>query len=197
MTGRMLAFMLASLTLIAIPGPNMIFIVTRSATHGLRAGIASAFGVETGTLLQLTLVGAGLATLVAASPLAFAIIKYAGVGYLAYIGFRALHSARKGAAAVEAAPARQRRRLFLDGVLVSALNPKVALFFLAFLPQFVRSEGELPAFGAVFIALGLAADIASCFAANAIGRWLRVRSGGSRVVGSIYLGLGLFTAVSA
>jgi threonine/homoserine/homoserine lactone efflux protein len=192
MTGRMLAFMLASLTLIAIPGPNMIFIVTRSAAHGLRAGLASAFGVETGTLLQLTLVGAGLATLVAACPLAFSVIKYAGVGYLAYIALRAARTP-----AVADAPPAPRRRLFLDGVLVSALNPKVALFFLAFLPQFVRSQGELPAFGAVFIALGLAADIASCFAANAIGRWLRVRSGGSRVVGSIYLGLGLFTAVSA
>jgi threonine/homoserine/homoserine lactone efflux protein len=133
--------------------------------------------------------------LVAACPLAFSVIKYAGVGYLAYIGFRALRSARKPAAAdTQPAP---RRRLYLDGVLVSALNPKVALFFLAFLPQFVGSRGELPAFGAVFIALGLAADIASCLAANAIGRWLRVRSGGSRVVGSIYLGLGLFTAVSA
>lgn len=195
MTARMLAFTLASLTLIAIPGPNMIFIVTRSAAHGLRAGVASAFGVETGTLLQLTLVTAGLATLVAASPLAFSVIKYAGVGYLAYIGFRALRSARKPAAA-DAPPAAQ-RRLFLDGVLVSALNPKVALFFLAFLPQFVRSPGELPAFGAVFIALGLAADIASCLAANAIGRWLHIRSGRSRVVGSIYLSLGLFTAVSA
>ena len=195
MTGRMLAFMLASLTLIAIPGPNMIFIVTRSAAQGLRAGLASAFGVETGTLLQLTLAGAGLATLVAASPLAFSVIKYAGVGYLAYVGFRALRNARKPA--VAGAPPAPRRRLFLDGVLVSALNPKVALFFLAFLPQFVRSQGELPVFGAVFIALGLAADITSCFAANAIGRWLRVRSGGSRVVGSIYLGLGLFTAVSA
>ena len=195
MTGRMLAFMLASLTLIAIPGPNMIFIVTRSVANGLRAGLASAFGVETGTLLQLTLAGVGLATLVAASPLAFSIIKYAGVGYLAYIGLRALRSAQKPA--VADAPPAPRRRLFLDGVLVSALNPKVALFFLAFLPQFVHSQGELPAFGAVFIALGLAADIACCFAANAIGRWLRVRSGGSRVVGSIYLGLGLFTAVSA
>jgi threonine/homoserine/homoserine lactone efflux protein len=191
----MLAFVLASLTLIAIPGPNMIFIVTRSAAHGLRAGVTSALGVETGTLLQLTLVGAGLATVVAASPLAFSVIKYAGVGYLAYIGFRALRDARKPATAD--APPASRRRLFLDGVLVSALNPKVALFFLAFLPQFVRSPGELPAFGVVFIALGLAADIACCFAATAIGRWLRVRSGGSRVVGSIYLGLGLFTAVSA
>ncbi len=195
MTGRMLTFMLASLALIAIPGPNMIFIVTRSAAYGLRAGLVSAFGVETGTLLQLTLVGAGLATLVAASPAAFSVIKYAGVGYLAYIGFRALRSARKPATAD--APTAPRRRLFVDGVLVSALNPKVALFFLAFLPQFVRSQVELPAFGAVFIVLGLAADIAGCFAANAIGRWLRIRSGGNRVVGSLYLGLGLFTAVSA
>lgn len=191
MTGRMLAFALASLTLIAIPGPNMIYIVTRTAAQGLRAGITSALGVEAGTLLHIALAGVGVAALVAASPVAFTVVKYAGVAYLVYLGVQALRSTSLAAAGtVKAAPL---RRLFLDGALVNALNPKVVLFFLAFLPQFVRSEGELPVFGAVFFALALAADIAYCFAANAIGPWLRRRSSGHRVVASIYFGLGLFT----
>ena len=192
MTGRMLAFALASLTLIAIPGPNMIYIVTRTAAQGLRAGIDSALGVEAGTLLHIALAGVGVAALVAASPVAFTVVKYAGVAYLVYLGVQALRSTSPATAGtVKAAPL---RRLFLDGALVNALNPKVVLFFLAFLPQFVRSEGELPVFGAVFFALALAADIAYCFAANAIGPWLRRRSSGHRVVASIYFGLGLFTA---
>jgi threonine/homoserine/homoserine lactone efflux protein len=191
MTGRMFAFALASLMLIAIPGPNMIYIVTRMAAQGLRAGIASALGVEAGTLLHIALAGVGVAALVAASPVAFTVVKYAGVAYLVYLGVQALRSTSPAAAGmVKAAPL---RRLFLDGALVNALNPKVVLFFLAFLPQFVRSEGELPVFGAVFFALALAADIAYCFAANAIGPWLRRRSSGHRVVASIYFGLGLFT----
>jgi threonine/homoserine/homoserine lactone efflux protein len=196
MTGRMLAFVIASLTLIAIPGPNMIFIVTRSAAQGVRAGLASALGVESGTVVQLALVGAGVATLVAASPVAFAAVKYAGVAYLVYLGVRALRS-RAGAAASGAVPATPRRRLFLDGVLISALNPKVALFFLAFLPQFVRSGSEMPVFGAVFVALGLAADVGYSFAAGAVGRRMRRRAARGGLIASVYFGLGLFTVLAA
>jgi len=194
MTSRMIAFTLASLTLIVIPGPNMIFIVTRTAAQGLRAGFASALGVEAGTLLHIALAGVGVAALVAASPVAFAVVKYAGVAYLVYLGVQALRSrASSEAGAVRpASPG----RLFLDGALINALNPKVVLFFLAFLPQFVRSEGELPLFGAVLFALALAADITYCLAANAIGPWLRRRASGHRVVASIYFGLGLFTVLA-
>jgi threonine/homoserine/homoserine lactone efflux protein len=194
MTSRMLAFVLASLTLIVIPGPNMVFIVTRTAAQGLRAGLASALGVEAGTLVHIALAGVGVAALVAASPIAFTAVKYAGVAYLVYLGIQALrHSSPGAAGAVRPAPP---WRLFVDGALVNALNPKVVLFFLAFLPQFVRSQGELPIFGAIFFALALAADIAFCFAANAIGPWLRRRSAGHRVTASIYFGLGLFMALA-
>jgi threonine/homoserine/homoserine lactone efflux protein len=194
MTSRMIAFTLASLTLIAIPGPNMIFIVTRTAAQDLRAGLASALGVEAGTLLHIALAGIGVAALVAASPVAFTVVKYAGVAYLVFLGVQALRSkAGPGAETVRpASPA----RLFLDGALINALNPKVVLFFLAFLPQFVRSESELPLFGAVFFALALAADITYCLAANALGPWLRRRASGHRVVASIYFGLGLFTVLA-
>jgi threonine/homoserine/homoserine lactone efflux protein len=193
MTSRMLAFALASVALIAIPGPNMIFIVTRTATQGLRAGLASAFGVEAGTLLHIAAAGLGVAALITTSPIAFGVVKYAGVAYLAYLGLQALRSPSSTKAGVaQKAPL---WRLFMDGALVNALNPKVVLFFLAFLPQFVRSHSEMPAFGLVFFALALAADIAYCFAANAIGPWLQRQSGGHRWFASIYFGLGLFTAV--
>jgi threonine/homoserine/homoserine lactone efflux protein len=193
MTGRMLAFAIASLALIAIPGPNMIFIVTRTAAQGLRAGLASALGVEAGTLLHIAAAGLGIAALVAASPVAFAVVKYAGVAYLAYLGIQTLRNPSSTAAgAVRKTPL---WRLFLDGALVNALNPKVVLFFLAFLPQFVRSQGEMPIFGAVLFGLALTADIAYCLAANAIGPWLQRKSAGHRWFASIYFGLGLLTIV--
>lgn len=193
MTTRMLAFVIASLALIVIPGPNMIFIVTRTATQGLRAGLASAFGVEVGTLLHIAAAGLGVAALVTTSPIAFAVVKYAGVAYLAYLGLRALRSPSPGAAGV--VPKAPLWRLFMDGAVVNALNPKVVLFFLAFLPQFVRSHSEMPAFGLVFFGLALAADITYCVAANAIGPWLRRRSKGHRVFASTYFGLALLTAI--
>jgi threonine/homoserine/homoserine lactone efflux protein len=115
------------------------------------------------------------------------------VAYLAYLGVQALrHPSSPGAGVVRKAPL---WRLFADGALVNALNPKVVLFFLAFLPQFVRSQGEMPVFGAVFFALALAADIAYCFAAYALGPWLQRTSAGHRWFASIYFGLGLFTAL--
>jgi threonine/homoserine/homoserine lactone efflux protein len=193
MTSRMLAFTLASLALIAIPGPNMIFIVTRTATQGLRAGFCSALGVEAGTLLHVAAAALGVAALIATSPIAFGVVKYAGVAYLAYLGIKTLRGPLSTTTGVVRKTALW--RLFVDGAVVNALNPKVVLFFLAFLPQFTRSQGELPAFGAVFFILALAADTAFCLAANAIGPWLNRISNGHRWSASVYLGLGLFTAL--
>lgn len=193
MTSRMLAFTLASLALIVIPGPNMIFIVTRTAAQGLRAGLASALGVEAGTLLHAAAAALGVAALIATSPIAFGVVKYAGVAYLVYLGVKTLCGPSSTTSGV--APKTSLGRLFVDGAVVNALNPKVVLFFLAFLPQFTRSQGELPIFGAVFFVLALAVDIAFCLAANAIGPRLNRTSNGHRWFASIYLGLGLFTAL--
>lgn len=195
MTLRLLAFALASLALIATPGPNMIYIVTRTAAQGLRAGIASALGVEAGTLLHVAAAGLGVAALVAASPVAFGIVKYAGVAYLAYLGVQALrHPSPAATGVAQKAPL---WRLFMDGAVVNALNPKLVLFFLAFLPQFVRTQGEMPVFAAVFFALALAADIGYCLVAHAFGPWLRRKSAGHRWFASIYFGLGLFAALQS
>ncbi|MBW5480924.1 LysE family translocator [Streptomyces bambusae] len=198
------AFALASLILVAVPGPNLIYIITCSARDGRQAGIVSALGVETGTLLHVIAAACGLATLIAGHPSALAVLRYAGAGYLTYLGVRALR--RRPSSAVDAAdtagrPARRRLlRLYLDAVLVNLLNPKVVLFFLAFLPQFLPT-GLTPAdtrthmllLGAVFLAIALVLDL--CYALVGAALTGRLRGtprrdrGLSCLTGGVHLGL--------
>src|SRR5436190_10208191 len=129
-------FAIACVGLVLLPGPAVIYVVTRGVVHGRRGGLISVLGVETGNLVQVVAATAGLSAVVGSSAEAFAVVKYLGAAYLLYLGIRALSG--KGARAEEhRAPARTDRRLYLDGLLVGALNPKLALFLLAFLPQFV------------------------------------------------------------
>ncbi|MEU4998164.1 LysE family translocator [Streptomyces sp. NPDC021622] len=217
------AFVLASLVLVAVPGPNLIYIVTRSVRDGRRAGIVSALGVETGTLLHVIAAVCGLATLITGHPLAFAVLRYAGAGYLAYLGIRALRRRPPAAAEAEAeaeaeadagdsaeAAGRSARRrllrLYLDGVLINLLNPKVVLFFLAFLPQFL-STGLTPAetrtgmllLGAVFLSVALALDLCYALVGATLARRLRGTPrrdrGLSHLTGGIYLGLAALVLV--
>ncbi|MEV0113297.1 LysE family translocator [Streptomyces sp. NPDC050844] len=210
------AFVLASLVLVAVPGPNLIYIVTRSVRDGRRAGIVSALGVETGTLLHVIAAVCGLATLITGHPLVFAVLRYAGAGYLAYLGIRALRRRPRAAAAdaaaddsAEAAGRSARRRLlrlYLDGVLINLLNPKVVLFFLAFLPQFL-STGLTPAetrtgmllLGAVFMTVALALDLCYALLGATLARRLsgtpRRDRGLSHLTGGIYLGLAALVLV--
>ncbi len=168
------AFALATLVLVAVPGPNLIYIITRSVQDGRRAGVVSALGVETGTLLHVLVAVCGLATFITDHPLAFAVLRYTGAGYLAYLGVRALLR-RPPSSAVDADDAEDRPdrrrllRLYRDAVLVNVLNPKVVLFFLAFLPQFVptgltsaETRTRMLVLGAVFLAIALAFDL--CYA---------------------------------
>lgn len=198
------AFVLASLVLVAVPGPNLIYIITRSVRDGRRAGIVSALGVETGTLLHVIAAVCGLATLVTGHPLAFAVLRYAGAGYLAYLGVRALCCRPPAAAASAEAVGRSARRrllrLYVDGVLVNLLNPKVVLFFLAFLPQFLPT-GLTPAetrtrmllLGVVFLTVALALDLCYALVGATLARRLRGTPrrdrGLSHLTGGIYLGL--------
>src|SRR5436190_23868429 len=127
-------FAIACVGLVLLPGPAMIYVVTRGVVHGHRGGLISVFGVETGNLVQVVAATAGLSAVVASSADAFTVIKYLGAAYLAYLGIRALLGKRERTEE-HAAPARSERRLYLDGLLVGTLNPKLALFLLAFLPQ--------------------------------------------------------------
>ncbi|MER7467845.1 LysE family translocator [Streptomyces sp. NPDC097981] len=196
------AFALATLVLVAVPGPNLIYIITRSVQDGRRAGVVSALGVETGTLLHILVAVCGLATVITDHPLAFAVLRYTGAGYLACLGVRALLR-RPPSSAVEADDAEDRpdrRRLYRDAVLVNVLNPKVVLFFLAFLPQFVptgltsaQTRTRMLVIGAVFLAIALAFDLCYALVGAALAGWLRGTPrrdrGLSYVTGGIHLGL--------
>lgn len=194
-------FLLAAVTLVAIPGPNHLYIMTRSIGEGRRAGLASAAGVEVGTLVHVAAAAVGLSALIAASSTAFAVVRYAGAAYLIYLGIRSLH--RRGSHdAPELAP-QPLPRVFVDGVLVNLLNPKVVLFFLAFLPQFVDPQlGAVPAqivlLGVITAAIGLASDVVYALVAGSMGAWLRARPTFARrrdtATGLVYLGLGAAAA---
>ncbi|MET9322378.1 LysE family translocator [Streptomyces sp. NPDC003038] len=186
----MWVFLLASAALIVVPGPNMAYILTRAAAHGRKAGLVSALGVEAGTLVHVGLAVGGVATVLAASPTAFAVLRWTGVAYLAYLGVRALLS--PAPATDGAAPPASMWRMFRDGLLVNVLNPKVALFFLAFLPQFADTTGRLLFLGAAFFVLALAADVCYALAGAALAGWPGHRS---RWSGLVYLGLAGYTAL--
>jgi len=176
-------FALAASVLVAIPGPNHLFIAAQSMAGGPRAGIASALGVETGTLVHVVAAAAELSALVASSSAAFAVVRWLGIAYLLVLAVRALR-APPPAAPADGAPAPERpplRRACFEGVIVNVLNPKVALFFLAFLPQFVDPDAGATALqvlvlGAVLSVLGMTANVVWAVAAGAIGRRLRGRA---------------------
>jgi threonine/homoserine/homoserine lactone efflux protein len=194
----LLVFAAAALALVAIPGPNHIYIVTRSVAQGRRVGLASALGVETGTLVHITAATVGLSALIASSAIAFNVVRYLGAAYLAFLGLRALLTDH-GAQLEDGAPrAGSTRRAYLDGILVNVLNPKVALFFLAFLPQFVdprrgATATQILVLGLVIFVIATTSDIAYALAAGALGAWLRGRPVFVRrqryLTGAIYLSL--------
>ncbi|WP_131739275.1 LysE family translocator [Actinomadura roseirufa] len=198
-----LLFLLATLTLVAIPGPNHLYITTRAVGEGRRAGIASAFGVETGTLVHIAAAAAGLSAVVAASATAFGFLRYAGAAYLFFLAYRTFR-AGDGEDEPRLRP-RPLHRVYLDGVLVNVLNPKVVLFFLAFLPQFVDQDaGRVPlqiaVMGVVLVLVGLLSDIVYALAAGSIGTWLRERPAFRRrqryATGLVYAGLGAAAALA-
>lgn len=190
-------FLLAALALVAIPGPNQLYITARSIGEGRRAGVASALGVASGMLVHIAAAAAGLSVVLAASATAFGLLRYAGAAYLLYLAYRTLRGhGDPDEARLEPRPL---RRVYLDGVLVDVLNPKVVLFFLAFLPQFADSAaGAVPlqivVMGLVTAAIGLTVDLGYALAAGSIGGWLRARPGFRRgqryAAGLVYLGLG-------
>ncbi|GHH68676.1 RhtB family transporter [Streptosporangium violaceochromogenes] len=193
-------FAVASLALVLVPGPNHLYIAARGIAQGRAAGVASAFGVETGTLVHIAAAAAGLSYVIARSATLFNVIKWAGVAYLVCLGVRALTGGQETAAR-KVVP-QPLRAIFLEGVVVNLLNPKVILFFLAFLPQFVRPEAgavplQIAVLGGTLLLLGLISDLIYAAGAGALGDRLRGRSRAlNRVSGVVYLGLGVVTALT-
>jgi len=192
-------FCVAALALLLIPGPAVLYVVVQSAEQGRRVGLASVAGIHLGTLVHVAAATAGLSALIVASDAAFSTVKYAGAGYLAFLGVRKLLERDPPADARERT--RLLRRAFLRGAVVNVLNPKTALFFLAFLPQFVDAErggvwSQALVLGLVFVALGLVSDSLYALAAGTIAGVLRRRRRLLRFgSGAMYIGLGAAAAL--
>jgi threonine/homoserine/homoserine lactone efflux protein len=198
----LLAFSAAALVLLLIPGPAVLYIVSQSVEHGRRAGLTATLGVHTGTMVHLTAAALGLSAILVSSSLAFTTVKLLGAAYLIYLGLRALF----GADDPKMAPAAREVRLgrtFRQGVLVNVTNPKTALFFFAFLPQFLdRGAGRLPLqialLGLVFTCIGLVTDSSWALASGLAAGWIKGNARFTRiqrrVSGCVFIGLGLVTA---
>ena len=197
-------FLGAALVLLLIPGPAVLYIVARSAEQGRLAGFVSDIGIHAATLVHVFAAAVGLSALLASSALAFSAVKYAGAAYLIWLGLKKIFS-RNEAAGVDA-PLRRYSyaRLLRDGFIVNLLNPKTALFFFAFLPQFAEvSRGHLAmqiAFlGLTFAALGFVTDGCYALLASAVGGWLKrgqaYRHFERYVSGALLVGLGLTAAI--
>lgn len=197
-------FLLAALILLLTPGPAVLYIVTRSVHQGRKVGLVSVLGIELGNSVHVLAATLGFSAILLTSALAFSIVKYAGAAYLIYIGVRTLLSPVK----TELPPAETQRtlqRTFSQGVIVAALNPKTALFFLAFLPQFVDSSKGSVALqffllGMIFVIMAFTTDSLYALASGTAGSWLRRNVWFTRfqryVAGTIYIGLGLTAAFS-
>ena len=198
-------FVVAAGILLVTPGPAVLYIVARSVEHGRAAGIASVLGIQTGTLVHVAAAAFGVSAVLVSSALAFDVLRYAGAAYLIYMGARTL-TRKETEAALDVLPReRSLLRIFTQGVVVNVLNPKTALFFLAFLPQFVDpARGAVPGqvlfLGLVFVVLGAFTDGTWALLAGSASGFLRNHAGFRRgqryVAGTVYLGLGIATAVS-
>jgi threonine/homoserine/homoserine lactone efflux protein len=188
----MIVFVAAMLLLNITPGPDMLYVIARSVGHGRAAGITSALGVGAGCFFHIFAVAFGVAELLRTVPVAYRAIRYAGAAYLIYLGVRMLlaKGGNEGAPVVQ--PARL-DRIFLQGAITNILNPKVALFFLAFLPQFIDPHGsafrQTISLGLLFDASGTLVNIAVALAASKAGTFLPARM--RYVTGGVFVALGL------
>ena len=202
--GTLLLFAAAAMALIVVPGPAVLYIVAQSIDRGRLAGVVSALGVAVGGLVHVTAAAVGLSSLLVSSATAFNVVKYAGAAYLIGLGLWTLLR-KPESRSVEIPRERKLSRRFWQGVVVNILNPKTALFFFAFLPQFVDPEAgsaavQIGVLGLVFVTLAVASDSVWAFAAGTASERLR----GNRrflavqryVSGSVFCGLGALTAVA-
>jgi len=201
-----LVFAAAGALLVLIPGPAVIYIVTRSVRHGRAAGLVSTAGIEAGGLVHVAAATLGLSAILASSATAFNVVRYAGAAYLIYLGVRALLDRDVIGEDELGAPAEpDLGRMFWQGVIVNVLNPKTALFFLALLPQFIDPERGAVALqagvlGITFIVVAFVLDASWALVAGGLAR--RLREGArsrlmlARASAAVYFGLGAFAALS-
>jgi len=198
-------FSVAALALIVVPGPAVLYIVAQGIDRGRVAGVVSALGISAGGLVHVLAAAVGLSALIVSSATAFTVVKYAGAAYLIVLGVRRLLSRGDEGEVAEVRRERSLRRTFWQGAVVNVLNPKTALFFLAFLPQFVDVDrghvaAQVSVLGLLFVTLALISDSAWGLAAGSAAGWLRTRPGVLRAQrwtsGGVMVGLGVAAALT-
>ena len=201
---KLFLFMGAALALLLIPGPAVLYITARSASQGRMAGLVSVLAIETANFLQAVAAALGLSAILLSSALAFDVVKYLGAAYLIYLGIRKL-MASDSEVENEAIKQESLSRIYWQGFAVNILNPKTALFFFAFLPQFVDPSrgnviGQNLLLGAVFVGMAIITDSMYAFVTSSIASKLtgnrRFQKGGRYFAGLVYVGLGITTALT-
>jgi threonine/homoserine/homoserine lactone efflux protein len=203
--GTLVLFAGAAVALLVVPGPAVVYIVAQGIEQGRVAGLVSMLGIQVGALVHVAAAALGLSALLVQSAVAFSVVKYAGAAYLVYLGVRRILAREQ---LVPGGPARAPKplgRLFRQGIVVNVLNPKAALFFFAFLPQFVDPDAgsvglQMAVLGLLFIAIAVVSDGMYALAAGTASGWLRGNPAflrGERwISGSVLVGLGVTTALT-
>jgi len=198
-------FALAALLLNLTPGNDMLYVAARSTSQGIKAGIISSLGIMAGCMVHILAAVIGLSAIIAQSALAFNIIKYVGAAYLVYLGIRSIISRKKTFEVKNKMQQQSYTRIFWQGVLTNVLNPKVALFFLAFLPQFINVESKHTALQILFLGTwfnvgGTLVNIVVAILFGKIGTWLsqspRFIQWQERITGAMLIALGIKVALS-
>ena len=202
-TARLTVFITATLVLLAIPGPAVLYIVAQSVEHGRRAGLTAVGGIHVGSLVHVAAATVGLSALLVSSAVAFSAVKFVGAIYLIYLGVQRLLGRDDGDGP---AVGRERNlgRIFRQGIIVNILNPKTALFFLAFLPQFVDPDRaaapQIAVLGLIWILFGLLSDSVYAVLSGTVGGALRKSSAFARaqrfITGLVLIGLGVMAALT-
>lgn len=196
-------FISAALVLLVVPGPAVLYIFARSVEQGRLAGFVSILGIHTATLVHVLAAALGLSAILASSALAFSVVKYAGAAYLIWLGLKKIFGPAEVPDVNVTPRGHGHTRLFRDGFIVNLLNPKTALFFLAFLPQFVEVDRghvamQVAFLGLLFTVLGFMTDGCYALAAGTAGHWLKRNRGYLKferyVSGVVFIGLGLTAA---
>jgi threonine/homoserine/homoserine lactone efflux protein len=201
---RLTLFFFTALVILVTPGPAVLYIIARSVEQGRLAGIVSTLGVGFGTMFHVAAAALGISALLATSATAFGVHKYLGAAYLIYLGIRKLMERERDRGERLQSP-ESLGRMFWQGVVVNVLNPKTALFFLAFLPQFIDvSRGhatlQMVALGLLFVVMGICSDGIWALFAGSAGNWLKSHVGLLRAQryfsGGVFIALGLVMALS-
>lgn len=199
----LITYILIVLGFVFIPGPATLLTMARAASSGTKVGIATGAGIAAGDVIHTSMAIVGLSAIIATSALLFSVIKYAGAAYLIYLGIRALVE-KAAPEMTKSTPAITAGRAFRQAILTEVLNPKTALFFLAFLPQFVRHENgsialQLAILGIAFVLLGLISTVVFAVGAGRLGNLLRrhpaVVKWQGKVVGAVYCAVGVRLAL--